>query len=97
MDKQRSSAAAVIAALLLLLPALYVGSYMALVQPTTVFFTGGGQRLSLVIVNYRLGGTIAERAFWPLEQLDRLVRPSAWRAPPIPMFLSPSNPPPSKP
>lgn len=73
-------AAPIIAAVLLLLPVLYVGSYFALVVPS-------GIRVGTIKINwipqpiidhYRIGGDIAAAVFWPLEQIDRNVRPGAW-------------------
>jgi hypothetical protein len=31
-----------------------------------------------VPADYRIGGSVAARFFWPLEQIDRLVRSGAW-------------------
>jgi hypothetical protein len=83
MDKPRSTAAPIIAALLLLLPVLYVGSYLALVEPPQsisserilqrMFESSGGQ-----ISNYRAFQSVSTKLFWPLEQIDRKVRPRAW-------------------
>jgi hypothetical protein len=70
MKEKRSFApvAPVAIAIVLLLPLLYVGSYLALVVP------GGFTNNS----NYRWGGMVADYFFWPLEQIDRSVRPKAW-------------------
>jgi hypothetical protein len=68
-------AAPIIAAILLLLPVLYVGSYLVMVDPMTLRVTSGG---TVTDVNYRDGGRFAECFFWPLEQVDRKVRPGAW-------------------
>jgi hypothetical protein len=76
-------AAPIIAAILLLLPVLYVGSYLALVTP-------GGTAVGSIKINYvpypvidhyRAGGDISGAIFWPLEQIDRKVRPGAWEQP----------------
>ena len=76
MDKQRTSTAplfvAIIALVVVLL--LYVGSYLALVNPPPDFAFGSRMPNS----HYRAGGKWAERIFWPLEQIDRKVRPGAW-------------------
>lgn len=72
-------AAPVLAAILLLLPLLYVVSYLALVQPpTAVTVTGGGNIAIHVVADYRFGVEPARGLFWPLEQIDRTVRPGAW-------------------
>jgi hypothetical protein len=79
----KKNAAPVIAAILLLMPLLYVGSYLALVRPTTVIFNGGGQKMTFVDPHYRFGGQIAESFFWPLEEIDRVLRPDAWKSDPV--------------
>ncbi|WP_425617886.1 hypothetical protein NA78x_001576 [Anatilimnocola sp. NA78] len=69
----------IVAIVLLLLPVLYVGSYLALVLKPSMhkretflsdLFPGH--------FRYRFGGRIATKVFWPLEQIDRKVRPEAW-------------------
>jgi hypothetical protein len=78
MDKPCSTAP-IIAAILLLLPVLYVGSYLALVDPMvsstaplmTVLTRKGSS-------DYRAFGNIAPIAFWPLEQIHRKLRPNVW-------------------
>jgi hypothetical protein len=78
MDDKRPYAAWTAAALLLAVPVLYVGSYLALVRPA------GFWQVSKVLTNpprlenYAFGGRIAEAFYWPLEQVDRNVRPDAW-------------------
>ncbi|QDU27630.1 hypothetical protein ETAA8_27180 [Anatilimnocola aggregata] len=74
------SAAPIFAAILLLLPVLYVGSYPALVQPASLHSTTTDQLgdPSYCLAFYRYGGERSRRFFWPLEQIDRKVRPEAW-------------------
>jgi hypothetical protein len=73
MDNQRQSRAPIIiAVVLLLLPVLYVGSYLALVQPPTHW------RMGTVLPNYRIGYSFCRRIYWPLEQIDRESRPDKW-------------------
>jgi hypothetical protein len=68
MDQQpQSRAPLIIAAMLLLLPVLYAGSYFALVVPGG-FPRDRGQ-------HYRIDRKGLEQVFWPLEQMDRKVRP----------------------
>jgi hypothetical protein len=69
------------AIVLLLLPVLYVGSYCALVAPSQGAVIGKYRECFLGPEfsrrsNYRLRGV--EPVFWPLEQVDHLVRPDAW-------------------
>jgi hypothetical protein len=73
----KKHAAPIVAAILLLLSVLYVGSYLALVVP------GSKPRsvndfLARRGTPYRWGGKTSAKVFWPLEQIDRKVRPGAW-------------------
>jgi hypothetical protein len=90
MDKQTQSRAPLIVAILLLLPVLYVGSYAVAVLPK------GHLVISHVTTNgafatrehYRWGMHRFKLAYWPLEQIDRKIRPGAWEpvwesAPPL--------------
>jgi hypothetical protein len=65
-----------IAAILLLLPGLYVVSYLAMVVPGGPMPTAGLKMKWPVV--YRFGSPWSECFFWPLEQIDRKVRPRAW-------------------
>jgi hypothetical protein len=74
-------AAPIITAILLLLPVLYAGSYLALVMPegrivdrVSSLNTSRGE-----LVHYRWGDEMLRRIYWPLEQIDRKVRPGAWK------------------
>ncbi len=62
----------VVAIFLLILPALYVGSYCALVCPKCPGLFG------VPPCRYRYGGAAAERLFWPLEKIHRQMRPDDW-------------------
>jgi len=73
-------AAPILAAILLLLPVLYVGSYLALVQPAGTIRLWAG-----TAEHYRYGGSLAASVYWPLEQADRKLRPGAWSARPAPI------------
>jgi hypothetical protein len=61
------------AALLLLLPVLYVGSYAALVKPNATIHWWSNRA-----DHYRWRPQTASRIYWPLEQVDRRLRPRAW-------------------
>jgi hypothetical protein len=63
----------VIAALLLLL-VLYVGNYLALVAPYHGLYFNDIPDPP----DYRCGGSWSACAFWPLEQIDRRLRPGFW-------------------
>ncbi len=87
--KRESRAPLIVAIVLLLLPVLYVGSYLALVRPGSAYHQERDGRFYLL--NYRYFGDdnfvvpphsacIAPRVFWPLEQIDRKVRPRVWRS-----------------
>jgi len=73
MKDSRSIFPVFAAALLLLLPVLYVGSYAALVKPYATIHWWSGRA-----DHYRWGGGRVSRFYWPLEQLDRRLRPRAW-------------------
>jgi hypothetical protein len=81
--KKPRSIAPIIGAILLLLPVLYVGSYLALVTPESRIvihrtkLPDGSTEVTSDIESYRVGGVAW--IFWPLEQIDRRVRPGAWR------------------
>lgn len=65
MNSHRSSAPLIAAIILLTLPVPYVGSYLTQVMPgAAVSYVGGSEFSSWI--------------FWPLEQIDRKVRPGAW-------------------
>jgi hypothetical protein len=87
--KKESRAPLIVATVLLLLPVLYVGSYLALVTPHARFPV----RLNISSTNlmaddwehYRLPGKVCGCIFWPLEQIDRKVRPGFWQVYPTPI------------
>ena len=68
----------VLVATLALLLVAYVGGYLGLSNPSRAGVGRGGGYTSWVEPNYRVGGDAAERVFWPLEQLDRRMRPDFW-------------------
>ena len=69
---------------LLLLPTGYVGSYLALVdplgQPIMVLNPQPIDAMDgdLKTDHYRYGGRAAAIVFWPLETIDRWLRPRTW-------------------
>jgi hypothetical protein len=77
---KKHAAAPIIAAIFLLLPVLYVGSYLALVVPDGVDYKHYLDKRSLyyATARYRYQGRLCANIFWPLEQIDRKVRPGAW-------------------
>jgi len=77
-SKRSSAAPLIVAIVLLLLPVLYVGSYLALVDPRGFYIPPSG--LAVEFTHYRFGGDLADVFFWPLEQIDRRLRPVAWRS-----------------
>jgi hypothetical protein len=76
IQQMKKHAAPIIAAILLLLPVLYVGSYLAMVVPQAD-----------VNAPYRIGGTNTAKCFWPLEMIDRRLRPKNWDPPAEPTTL----------
>ena len=81
----------IFAIVLLLLPVLYVGSYLALVTPDlrAVEDTSAApkNRWRIVFTHYRFGRPWSERIYWPLEQIDRKVRPKVWELPSLDDFV----------
>ncbi|WP_254512281.1 hypothetical protein [Anatilimnocola floriformis] len=78
---RESRAPLIVAIVLLLLPVLYVGSYLALVVPgPPIPGAFSGIRPGTIYRGpYRYGKEWADRLFWPLEQIDRKLRPETWR------------------
>ena len=73
----KKQVAPIIAALLILLPLLYVGTYLLLVRPDGERFNMADSRSDFP--TYRHGSEAwASRVYWPLEQIDRRVRPKKW-------------------
>jgi hypothetical protein len=70
MRTTRSPAPIIAAVLLLMLPLLYVGSYLALRNQRTL--------ADPYYQPCRFGGSYSEKIFWPLEQIDRRLRPATW-------------------
>ena len=83
MGKPNSIIAPTVAIVLLLLPVLYVGSYLGMVdrkQRYLVPFVVGESPWAGRTTSYRRWGWICESVYWPLEQIDRRMRPGAWEA-----------------
>lgn len=80
--KRDSRAPLIVAIVLLLLPVLYVGSYFALVVPNPDDYRWFAVSLGYVAEeqNYRIASSTLSKVFWPLEQIDRKLRPRAWGA-----------------
>lgn len=80
MDQQRKSAVIpLFVAFLLILPLIYLGTYFANVIPGGVWrnpWSAEGMQY------YRVGGRRAEFVYWPLERIDRQLRPSVWNRQP---------------
>jgi hypothetical protein len=72
MEDLRTSRVWMAMAVILLLPALYVGSYLALLDPYGV--------TQALPAHYRFGGDCARWTFYPINLLDRQLRPSYWNA-----------------
>lgn len=81
--KKDSRAPLLIVVMVLLLPVIYLASYLSLSAPAIGGHTiiGGLNHKETYLhmcADYRWGGETTVRIYWPLEQLDRLVRPGAW-------------------
>jgi hypothetical protein len=78
------SPAPIIAVVLLLLPLLYVGSYLMLVVPSGIPRQGIGEVNGVPYSriardnHYRMARDQSEWFYWPIEQIDRKLRPGAW-------------------
>jgi hypothetical protein len=89
MDKSRSITPkrhttpqpfAIAVCLLLLLATGYVAAYFANRDAVGCSETiGDGSVVVFYFPRYRIGGHWAATVFWPLEKLDRKLRPDAWR------------------
>jgi hypothetical protein len=86
MDKPRSFAPiTAVMLLLLLMTVLYVGSYLAITygqksfvvdsRKGAVLTLGSGERFTGRIARYRACEEFCEVFFWPVEQIDRRLRP----------------------
>ena len=79
MNDRRSSRAILTALAALLLVGGYVGSYFALVEPGGIYLTmREGSSAAVFIHKYRYADQVAEKLFWPLEQIHRWWRPDHW-------------------
>jgi hypothetical protein len=68
-----------IVAIALLLPVAYVGSYFALVIPRGRVISYNDGRWNIpVILHYRALPAQAAVLYWPLERIDRKLRPKTW-------------------
>jgi hypothetical protein len=82
-EEIKRHSAPLIAAIFLLLPVLYVGSYLALVNPQGMMFVAESSagHFSGPVYHYRIESRGPAVLFWPLERIDRKVRPGAWNNP----------------
>ena len=80
----KKHAGPIIAAIVLVLPLLYIGSYLALVTPQGTFVADRTSPFSYddlgdgYMRSYRVQSEWCPIIFWPLEQIDRKVRPESW-------------------
>jgi hypothetical protein len=78
MNDQRATVVPLaIVGLLLLMPALYVGSYLALVVRAPSMLRNTDNKFEYV-EGYRLGDDAARAFYRPLNGADRHLRPSYW-------------------
>jgi hypothetical protein len=76
MDDKRMNLVGIAAVACSAIFLLYLGSYLLFVRPggyVTISRTG-----EPYLANYAVGGDVAARVFWPLERLDRRIRPNPW-------------------
>ena len=75
---KESRAPLIFTIMLLFLPVLYVGSYLLLVLPQGRMVMETKPNIHFKIYQYRLGGELPHHFYWPLQQIDRMVRPEMW-------------------
>lgn len=78
--RTKNVSALLIAALALLMM-LYCGSYFALVQPFSRVVSNPlamDAGTMLAAEHYRIPGPYCAQLYWPLEQIDRRLRPEFW-------------------
>jgi hypothetical protein len=78
MEERSSHTPWVAIILLCLLPCIYAGSYLALVEAQPLSFVSGPGPWRKRAV-YRVGGAVAAKVYWPINKLDRKVRPDYWK------------------
>jgi hypothetical protein len=86
MDERRSQLPVVVTILALLLASLYIGSYLALARPGLSQVRNNKNQHPEGVplpfeARYRVGGGFAYVFYWPLNQIDRKLRPGAWGEP----------------
>ncbi len=82
MARSSSNFPPLVAATILLLLVLYAGSYLALVLPgPPTYAPVPYPPWRKDTPTYRVFPAVAKKVYWPLEQLDRRVRPKAWDYP----------------
>jgi hypothetical protein len=79
MTSRPSTAAPILAVLAIALPLAYAGSYLALVDIRVVRVIDSGVEFEGQFLRYRFGGELAESVFYPLNQVDRWLRPEKWQ------------------
>jgi hypothetical protein len=67
-----------VAAIILLPPVIYIGSYMALLDPSPQFVEPEKGWFVFRSVRFRAGGDAAHFVFYPLIELDYEIRPEFW-------------------
>jgi hypothetical protein len=89
--EKRTHYSRLVIAVALLLSFMYVITYLALVVPEGILHPRFREQSSININQfsevsasmhyYRLGGNQPRKLFWPLECLDRKIRPGSWYSP----------------
>lgn len=95
MSQTRNGTAAILVAVtLLLLSTLYVGGYFALSDPMEIAIGSHDEEWITWghVQRFRIGASWIDAAYWPMTQLDYLLRREFWQAAeyhPPPVELSP--------
>ncbi|HEV7282188.1 MAG TPA: hypothetical protein VGN57_18440 [Pirellulaceae bacterium] len=63
----------------MLFAAIYVGAYLALSEPTSFYGSDASGVVFTRVQSFRYGGSLSEPFFWPLTQVDMVIRPNYWR------------------
>jgi hypothetical protein len=81
MTSRPSTAAPILAVLAIVLVTLgtYVGGYLALLKVRVVYTIDSGIEYERHFLNYRIDGKFITRLFYPINQVDRRLRPEHWR------------------
>jgi hypothetical protein len=76
--KKPSNALTITLGLVAALPLIYLGAYLALLNPSQPFDEPEKGNFVLRRMEFRTGGRFSEVVFWPLIEMDHRLRPMFW-------------------